>query len=68
MQLVCQATDYLSGTELTLPLDDGNDLTRQPADGFTTIRFGSMTSEVLGELDSLCTFPRTVYGLSVVAM
>ncbi|KAI7783742.1 hypothetical protein LA080_011451 [Diaporthe eres] len=47
---------------------DGNDLVRQPTDGFTTIRFGSLTKEVLGELDSLCTFPRTVYGLSVVAI
>lgn len=47
---------------------DGNDLVRQPADGFTTIRFGSLTNQVSGELDGLCTFPRTVYGLSVVAI
>lgn len=48
--------------------DDGNDLVRQPSDGFTTIRFGSLTKDLSGELDGLCTFPRTVYGLSVVAM
>ncbi|KAK2599623.1 hypothetical protein N8I77_011361 [Diaporthe amygdali] len=47
---------------------DGNDLVRQPADGFTTIRFGSMAQEVSGELDQLCTFPRTVYGLSALAI
>lgn len=49
-------------------LDDGNDLVRQPSDGFTTIRFGSVARELAGELDGLCTFPRTVYGLSTVAM
>ncbi|ROW03654.1 hypothetical protein VPNG_07220 [Cytospora leucostoma] len=47
---------------------DGNDLIRQPADGFTTIRFGSWKHEISGELDELCTFPRTVYGLSVAAV
>ncbi|ROW03125.1 hypothetical protein VMCG_05687 [Cytospora schulzeri] len=47
---------------------DGNDLIRQPADGFTTIRFGSWTHDISGELDDLCTFPRTVYGLSVAAI
>lgn len=48
--------------------DDANDLVRQPADGYTTIRFGSWATATTGELDRWCTFPRTVYGLSVVAM
>lgn len=48
--------------------DDGSDLVRQPADGYSTIRFGSWANAITGELDSWCTFPRTVYGLSVVAM
>ncbi|KUI53543.1 hypothetical protein VP1G_00937 [Cytospora mali] len=47
---------------------DGNDLVRQPADGFTTIRFGSWSHDLTGELDELCTFPQTVYGLSVAAI
>ncbi|KUI70018.1 hypothetical protein VM1G_05484 [Cytospora mali] len=47
---------------------DGNDLVRQPADGFTTIRFGSWSHDLSGELDELCTFPQTVYGLSVAAI
>ena len=69
----CPATtlsrpNSISRLELTLLLDDGNDLVRQPTDGFTTIRFGSVAQEVTGELDGLCTFPRTVYGLSTVAM
>lgn len=48
--------------------DDGSDLMRQPAEGYNTIRFGSWSTAMSGELDRLCTFPRTVYGLSVVAM
>ncbi|POS77868.1 hypothetical protein DHEL01_v203733 [Diaporthe helianthi] len=45
-----------------------NDLVRQPSEGFRTIRFGSVAQKFTGELDALCTFPRTVYGLSTVAM
>ncbi|KAF3761904.1 hypothetical protein M406DRAFT_74829 [Cryphonectria parasitica EP155] len=44
------------------------DLVRQPAGGYSTIRFGSWSTATTGELDRLCTLPRTVYGLSVVAM
>ncbi|CAN8097873.1 unnamed protein product [Discula destructiva] len=46
----------------------GNDLVRQPANGYSTIRFGSWASSMTGELDRWCTFPRTVYGLSVFAI
>lgn len=56
-----------SDTQLTLT-DDDNDLVRQPNTGYSTIRFGPGTSENIGELDRLCTFPRSVYGLSVLSM
>ncbi|KAG8169864.1 hypothetical protein KVR01_000609 [Diaporthe batatas] len=53
---------------LTRDKYSGNDLVRQPSDGFTTIRFGTAAEKLAGELDALCTFPRTVYGLSTVAI
>lgn len=48
--------------------DQGEDLVRQPFDGYSTVRFGPGTRDNVGELDKFCNFPRAVYGLSLIAV
>jgi hypothetical protein len=53
---------------LTALADSGDDLVRQPRDGFSTIRFGPGTFGNVGELDQFCKVPKVAYALCVADM